>query len=374
MIDPLVGGAIISGGANLLGSLLGKSSADSSAEKALQATRETNQTNIQLQREANSFNQQMWLENNEYNSLDSQKQRALAAGFNPNILTGSNSVSSSPVQQSGIPNQESGAAALSALGSQQLQAYMQLAQTGSFIADAKLKSAQEKDTLAGAQNKEADTETKNIDNLIKRAQKDALIELPFVSIDLQKSEISKNEQSVKNLVVEANKMNKEIESLNETIKQVQSQTQLLNTEDRIKRIEEVWKSKEFEAQINLLHSQAASNYAGAALSYEQVRDLVITRSARCLNLTSTAMAAQADAALKNSENRNVRIMYDGIQISNDAASFALDMYRKYGDTDKVVGYGTDLLKGIGSVLLMFGAAKGAGLKTGEKPNLQIPKI
>lgn len=94
-IDPILGGAIVGGAANLLGGIFGGSSAASAskyaADKQLQAVQETNKLNAQLAKEQRDWEYQMVQEQNAYNSLSAQRQRAEEAGFSPYILSGQNS-------------------------------------------------------------------------------------------------------------------------------------------------------------------------------------------------------------------------------------------------------------------------------------------
>lgn len=94
-IDPYVGGALVSGAANLLGGIFGGFSGSSaskySADKQYQATLATNKMNAQLAREQRDWEYQMVQEQNAYNSLSAQRQRAEEAGFSPYILSGQNS-------------------------------------------------------------------------------------------------------------------------------------------------------------------------------------------------------------------------------------------------------------------------------------------
>ena len=69
-------GSVVTGvlgvGSNVLG-----------AKQNSENVEDTNRTNLQIARENNQFNQQMWEENNAYNDPSAQKERLLAAGFNP---------------------------------------------------------------------------------------------------------------------------------------------------------------------------------------------------------------------------------------------------------------------------------------------------
>ena len=81
MLDPFTTSAIISGGVNAFGSLLGLGASNKAAQASLQATRETNATNERLVKEMNAFNALQQDKQNEYNSLKQQKKRALSTSI-----------------------------------------------------------------------------------------------------------------------------------------------------------------------------------------------------------------------------------------------------------------------------------------------------
>lgn len=94
-LDPILGGALVSGAANLLGGIFGGFSGSSAskyaADRQYQATMDTNKMNAQLAREQRDWEYRMVQEQNAYNSLSAQRQRAEEAGFSPYILSGQNS-------------------------------------------------------------------------------------------------------------------------------------------------------------------------------------------------------------------------------------------------------------------------------------------
>lgn len=91
-MDPIIGGALVSG----LGGLLGNFATGAS-------TKDTNKTNLQIARETNEANYRLWQENNAYNTPAAQMSRLRAAGLNPNMVYGqiSSGNSSSPATAQG---------------------------------------------------------------------------------------------------------------------------------------------------------------------------------------------------------------------------------------------------------------------------------
>ena len=134
-IPPLVGAALVSGGAGLLGSVVSGIFGNRSSRKAAQVAHETNVYNKQiadaynasqeniarqanfanrnLQNEQNAFNKAMWDAENMYNTPVQQRLRYEAAGINPYFALGNISAGNaqSAVQQNGYtptvtPNQQ----------------------------------------------------------------------------------------------------------------------------------------------------------------------------------------------------------------------------------------------------------------------------
>ena len=78
MIAPVVGAALITSGASLLGNALGSSSASSANSTNLQIARENNQAQRELFHEQMAYNTDMWNKQNQYNLPVNQVQRLLA--------------------------------------------------------------------------------------------------------------------------------------------------------------------------------------------------------------------------------------------------------------------------------------------------------
>ena len=91
-ISPLIGSALISGGASLLGNLFGGLSSGSAQRSAnetnLQIAQMNNQRQYQMFQEQNAFNERMYNQMQQYNTPAAQMQRYADAGINPYIAAG----------------------------------------------------------------------------------------------------------------------------------------------------------------------------------------------------------------------------------------------------------------------------------------------
>lgn len=101
MIDPIIGGALIKGGASILGNLFGASSTNKTNETNYKIAQMNNEWSERMMQKQMDYNTEMWNKQNEYNDPSKQVERLRAAGINPalalsNISTGSAQSASSP--------------------------------------------------------------------------------------------------------------------------------------------------------------------------------------------------------------------------------------------------------------------------------------
>lgn len=100
-MDPIVGGALISGGAKLLGNLLGNKSQKDTNAANLQIAQMNNEWSERMMEKQNRMNVEQWerekqfaLEQREYDSAENQAQRFRDAGLNPALMMGSGNAGS----------------------------------------------------------------------------------------------------------------------------------------------------------------------------------------------------------------------------------------------------------------------------------------
>lgn len=328
-ISPLIGSALISGGMSAIGNLLGLKSVNHNAELSLQATRETNATNERLVKEMNAFNALQQDKQNEYNSLQQQKKRALEAGFNPNILTGNNSLPSSVVTQSQVAGQSSGADILMQKGLASSSLYQSLGHSADAISDAQLKDAQRKKL-------DIDTKRQELENTFipqlrqgELALQDMNIKLGDKSRELSDSQIRVNAQKLQN-------MQQEIAESNQRIAESVQKIENLSTENRINLIEEAFRSKEIQARINQMASSAG-------LNYQQAYDLCATRVARIAGLESSAELNKRLGIESEARTVNIGKQSLGIDIQNKQLKLDYDVNNEFKYIDKSLGLVGDFM-------------------------------
>lgn len=95
--------AAISGGASLLGGILGKNSQSSANKTNLQINRENQKWNEKMMDKQNAWNLAQWNRENEYNSAAQQVARYRAAGLNPYLMMQNGSAGSASSVTSASP-------------------------------------------------------------------------------------------------------------------------------------------------------------------------------------------------------------------------------------------------------------------------------
>lgn len=122
-INPMVGAAIITGGASLLGGMFGSKGTSSAARAQLQAVRETNAANARLAQKQNDWNLEQWNRENAYNTPEAQRARYEAAGINPYFALGNiQSGNADSLMSAELANQQPVVSPLQGQAAQQLGA------------------------------------------------------------------------------------------------------------------------------------------------------------------------------------------------------------------------------------------------------------
>lgn len=302
-----VGSALGSVAAGVAGSVIGSSATDNAAEKALQSTQDTNATNLQIAREnnekaielqeqQNQFNVEQWNRNNEYNSPVAQRDRLLAAGYNPNMFGNNSQYTPSPVQQTSIPN----------LTTPQMQnaadVYLQsgLAK-GQYYANMFQQAADIGKTVAEIGNIKQDTQSKYTYNQF--------------AADLHRSGIEVNQATARKMYADINKSVQEIQNMRATIGEINARIANMDADTKGKVIDNLYKGEVWDATVKKLKSECGYNdaqidYIKQKLPYElglidqQTKE---SRSRTALNYANVEVAGtQADlnrALVNESQSR-----------------------------------------------------------------------
>lgn len=199
-MDPLIGGALISGASSLISGLFGTSSQNANIDKQIEAqaaeNQKTREYNLELAKMQNQWNLDQWNRENEYNSPAHQRELLAEGELNPDLIYGNGAsgltAASSPEMTSGVPATPQD---FSALGQKRTLGDA----TQQSLRDSLL-GAQLELTRAQADKVKSETEGQNLTNKNILALDSAELDKRLAEADLtkkQKEEVSQNIENLK---------------------------------------------------------------------------------------------------------------------------------------------------------------------------------
>ncbi len=321
-MDPIIGGALIAGGASLLGTIGDLFSGYSNANMVYKQNRNLQQwqqeytkQNMSTQFDYNKYFQERQYQQqqeavnaaNEYNTPANQMARLQAAGINP-FTAWSNGQGSSGTQPS-VPSGSSGSVGLGSVGlPSAISPNFQLSQSFSSFANAFKALAEAKKTGVDTSlleetfddmvkkiksetiQSEALAVIQQIEASVKNEKEGAIIKNLLKDLDKKQSEIDLN--MLKGLTENEQQeyISKQKDKLDEEIKEIISRTNLNHQQSAL-----LYKFAELrqQAEIDEIRSRIHLNNASATNQLTQAEDSRATRQARINNL-------KADSRLKDS--------------------------------------------------------------------------
>ena len=295
------------------------------------ANRETNKANERINQQQIEYAREAFEKEKEYNNwlLGNQRQLqmqdAKAAGVNPAFVNGSSlgGVSNPATMQvpTQIPmNYQGDYSGISEGISRALDYFLQKQQVN-----------------ANVKNLDANTQKTLSENDILKIEKEYLPAMRKGQISIMESTIAVNGSNIKlndeqcKLVAQTTLAKKaEISQINARTREIEQNIDLIDTNTRIRKIEEMWKSQECQAIINNLQSSAY-------LNREQAHDLVATRVLRLANLQgdlekkmSEILNISADTAYKYTQNAVAKVQGEQLM-------FNLDSDKSFKNAERIVG-------------------------------------
>lgn len=199
-MDPLIGGALISGASSLISGLFGTSSQNKNIDKQIAAQASENQKtreyNLELAKMQNQWNLDQWNRENEYNTPAHQRELLAEGKLNPDLIYGNGAsgltAASSPEMTSGAPATPQD---FSVLGQKRT-----LGDAAQQSLRDSLLGAQLELTRAQADKVKSETEGQNLTNKNILALDSAELDKRLAEADLtkkQKEEVSQNIENLK---------------------------------------------------------------------------------------------------------------------------------------------------------------------------------
>lgn len=356
----LIGG-IIAGAGALAGAIGGARASRKNAKKSIKHQQEENEKtreyNLMLAKYQNKVNRENWNAQNAYNEPKEQVRRMKEAGLNPNLAYDNGGALSQAGAQAGAT---SGDSAVSADFSP--EAHVQTigdvvnnfaASSNIFQQTANLQSTKdniEQDTKnKGTENEgqQVKNEGYKLENELSKSKKRNLdedtnikqitstwgdvmaqqsISLNAVQLNLSRQQLTLNERQGELMIVQAEKLNREITNLETSNLKMLSETRNMDAKTAGQRIENAFKSELMQTQIQSIASQTGLNDRKVAESLENYSiqmmyapSKIAQQEATAELMTQLGVKASYDAGLQKiefEEMENNKSFYMGMRKVN----------------------------------------------------------
>lgn len=311
----LLGGAAISAGASLLGSLF----SNNSASKALKAQREENRLNrefnMQEAQKNRDFQRQMFDAENDYNDPKKVVARLMQAGLNPALAYGNFANSASA--QSGSSASYSGGV------SPAIPDWSGIGSAGRSFLDSQLMQAQV-DNI-NAQTEKTKAETPWIDRMNSLIAKDKFMDISLKKFNLEKLQ----PQELENLVKTGEQIDSTIKTLNSTARLTEHQANIAAKDENVRDL--------------LNNAQIRKLFADTEFTQAQELQLLYLLPATLKKMQSETNLNNANAALAWFENEINQEAKNLFGMSNLAGQ----KYQQVSGTLRSFGHNVgELLKGV----------------------------
>lgn len=353
----------LSGGASLIGNIVGNSQQNANIDKQIAFQREENEKarafNKAMAEQANQWSIDQWNRENQYNSPEAMRQRLREAGVNADLFYGGNAQNTASASPSVTPVSPAVPTDVSALG--------QKATIGDItnnVVNQSLAAAQIR--KLGADTGKSRQETENLkiegkilsaDALTRAAQNEQALEIGRSTIYVNHSigylnhkEAELASARITEAAANTSLLYQKAEEVKATIKNVNASTASI-------RFGMMMRSKEFRQRVAEFREQVRVNDSSIRLNYEQAATYLATRAATVLNInadTSLKAAGVKTQYATRAEMRARTKMYGKldrlVQIQGDQAAFNLDSDKTFKNLERGIGLVTGVLDSVSGVV------------------------
>lgn len=291
----------------------------------------------------------------QYNSEEAAKQRA----YNTWMLDNSTQLKANDARQAGLnPAFMNG----SILGSTPVPAASPTSPSSTipFDSSALLQGMKQESEIknidADTKKKEAENERQLIENTYLPQLMQSQIDVNFGDVRLKAAEMNLNNEQARMTAQKCLNLQKDVEVMNKKIELDTATISNIKEDIKLKLIDEFWKSKEYQAIINKLSSEASLNYT-------QADDIVKTRLARLYNLYS-----QGEYNYSQSEYTDK--LSKGVDIQNGRLAIDLEMDEKYKEWDKWIDMSGKVVGSIADAANVFSKFTTKKVRTESKSTVE----
>lgn len=356
-------GSVLSGGASLIGNIVGNMQQNSNINKQIAFQREENEKsrafNKAMAEQANQWSIDQWNRENQYNSPEAMRQRLRDAGVNPDLFYGSNAQNTASSSPSVTPVAPGMPTDVSAIGQKATLGDITNNVVSQALASAQIRKleADKGKTRQETENLKIEGKILSADALTRAAQNEQALEIGRSTIHVNHSIADLNHKEIELASARITEAAANTDLLYEKANEVKASIRNINANTAATRFGMMMRSKEFRQRVAEFQEQVRVNNSTIRLNYEQAATYLATRAATVLNINADTALKSAGIKTQYVSRQEMRArtdMYDKldrlISIQGDQAAFNLDSDKTYKNLERGVSLVTGVVDSVSGVI------------------------
>lgn len=356
-------GSALSGGASLIGNIVGNSQQNANIEKQIAFQREENEKarafNKAMAEQANQWSIDQWNRENQYNSPEAMRQRLRDAGVNADLFYGGNAQNTASASPSVTPVAPATPTDVSAIGQKATVGDITNNVVSQSLAAAQIRKleADKGKTRQETENLKVEGKILSADALTRAAQNEQALEIGRSTIYVNHSIAKLNHKEAELASARITEATANADLLYEKANEVKASIRNINANTAATRFGMMMRTREFRQRVKEFQEQVRVNDSSIRLNYEQAATYLATRSATVLNINSDTALKAAGIKTQYTSRQEIRArtgMYGRldrlINIQGDQAAFNLDSDKTYKNLERGVNLVTGVMDSVSGVI------------------------
>lgn len=356
-------GSALSGGASLIGNIVGNSQQNANIDKQIAFQREENEKarafNKAMAEQANQWSIAQWNRENQYNSPEAMRQRLRDAGVNADLFYGGNAQNTASASPSVTPVAPAVPTDVSAIGQKATIGDVTNNVVNQSLASAQIRKleADKGKTRQETENLKIEGKILSADALTRAAQNEQALEIGRSTIHVNHSIANLNHKEAELASARITEAAANTNLLYEKANEVKANIKNINANTAATRFGMMMRAKEFRQRVKEFQEQVRVNDSTIRLNYEQAATYLATRSATVLNINADTALKTAGIKTQYASRQEMRArteMYGKldrlINIQGDQAAFNLDSDETYKNLERGVSLVTGVVDSVSGVV------------------------
>lgn len=353
----------LSGGASLIGNIVGNQQQNANIDKQIAFQREENEKarafNRVMAEQANQWSIDQWNRENQYNSPAAMRQRLRDAGVNADLFYGGNALNTASSSPSVTPVAPATPTDVSAIGQKATIGDITNNVVNQSLAAAQIRKleAEKGKTRQETENLKVEGKILSADALTRAAQNEQALEIGRSVIYVNHSIGDLNHKEAELASARITEAAANTDLLYKKAEETKANIRNINANTAATRFGMMMRTKEFRQRVAEFQEQVRVNDSSIRLNYEQAATYLATRSATVLNINADTALKSAGIKTQYTSRHEMRArtsMYGKldrlINIQGDQAAFNLDSDKTYKNLERGVNLVTGVIDSVSGVI------------------------